>query len=154
MLFLYSLLPFVLVNGNSKIVEVKNKTPEEIKEWIERLRNESGVKVQKIRQFWHTENPSIQGTWTPFLNKPPSLRRSTVHHLAAEKQASSWVTCLCHILKVFLIKRYMKTNTFTTIHKDVIQDIVGNPKAFKCLIPGASTAVLVSSLLKRAISIC
>ncbi|KAM7440505.1 39S ribosomal protein L43 [Porites harrisoni] len=77
------------INGNSKIVEVKNKTPEEIKEWVERLRNESGVKLQKIRQFWHTENPSIQGTWTPFLNKPPSLRRSTVHHLAAEKQASS-----------------------------------------------------------------
>ncbi|XP_073236229.1 large ribosomal subunit protein mL43-like [Porites lutea] len=77
------------INGNSKIVEVKNKTPEEIKEWVERLRNESGVKVQKIRQFWHTENPSIQGTWTPFLNKPPSLRRSNVHHLAAEKQASS-----------------------------------------------------------------
>lgn len=80
---------FVLVNGNSKIVEVKTKTPEEIKGWVERLRNESGVKVQKVRQFWHTENPSIQGTWTPFLNKPPSLRRSTVHHLAAEKQASS-----------------------------------------------------------------
>lgn len=89
MWFLYSLLSFVLVNGNSKIVEVKNKTPEEVKEWVERLRNESGVKLQKIRQFWHTENPSIQGTWTPFLNKPPSLRRSTVHHLAAEKQASS-----------------------------------------------------------------
>ena len=67
------------MNGNSKIVEVKNKTPEEIEEWVERLRHESGVKVQRIRQFWHTENPSIQGTWTPFLNKPPSLRRSTVN---------------------------------------------------------------------------
>ena len=77
------------VNGNSKIVDVKNKTPEEINEWVDRLRHESGVKVQKIRQFWHTENPSIQGTWTPFLNKPPSLRRSTVNGSAAQKQSVS-----------------------------------------------------------------
>ena len=71
------------------MVEVKNKTPEETEEWIERLRHESGVKVQKIRQFWHTENPSIQGTWTPFLNKPPSLRQSTVNGFTAQKESSS-----------------------------------------------------------------
>ncbi|XP_067022193.1 large ribosomal subunit protein mL43-like [Acropora muricata] len=77
------------INGNSKIVEVKNKTPEEIEHWVERLRHESGVKVQKIRKFWHTENPSIQGTWTPFLNKPPSLRRSAVNTLTAQSKFSS-----------------------------------------------------------------
>lgn len=81
----------VSVNGNSKIVEVKNKTPEEIEHWVERLRHESGVKVQKIRKFWHTENPSIQGTWTPFLNKPPSLRRSAVSTLTAQSKFSSWL---------------------------------------------------------------
>lgn len=81
--------PSFTVNGNSKIVEVKNKTPEEIEHWLERLRHESGVKVQKIRKFWHTENPSIQGTWTPFLNKAPSLRRSTVNSYTREKQINS-----------------------------------------------------------------
>lgn len=81
----------VSVNGNSKIVEVKNKTPEEIEHWVERLRHESGVKVQKIRKFWHTENPSIQGTWTPFLNKPPSLRRSAVNTHTAQRKFSSWL---------------------------------------------------------------
>ena len=39
-------------------------------------------------------------------------------------------------------------NTYTIIHKAVFQDIVGDPKAFKCFIPGASAAVLVSLLLK------
>ena len=70
-------------------MEVKNKTPDEIEEWAVRLRHESGVKVQKIRQFWHTENPSIQGTWTPVLNKPPSLRRSTVNEATVQRQSSS-----------------------------------------------------------------
>ena len=88
----YSLVIHVSVNGNSKIVEVKNKTPEEIEHWVERLRHESGVKVQKIRKFWHTENPSIQGTWTPFLNKPPSLRRSTVDTLTAQRKFSCWLS--------------------------------------------------------------
>lgn len=46
--------------------------PREIAEWVERLRGESGVKIEKIRKRWQTDNPSIQGTWTPFLNKPPS----------------------------------------------------------------------------------
>lgn len=41
-----------------------------------------------------------------------------------------------------------KKNTYTIIHKAVFQDIVGDPKAFKCFIPGASAAVLVSLLLK------
>lgn len=77
------------LNGNSKIVDVKNKMPDEIEEWVERLRNESGVKVEKIRKFWHTENPSIQGTWTPFLNKPPSLRHSTINESIEQRQSGS-----------------------------------------------------------------
>lgn len=63
------------IGGNSKEVEVKNMTPEKITEFVTRLRNESGEKVEKIRKYWHTENPSIQGTWNPFLHKPPSLRK-------------------------------------------------------------------------------
>ena len=45
---------------------------DEISVWVERLRGESGVKIEKMRKRWHTDNPSVQGTWTPFLNKPPS----------------------------------------------------------------------------------
>ena len=59
-----------LVNGNSKVIDVKNMEVEDISEWMERLRNESGVKLERIRKFWNTDNPSIQGTWNPFLNKP------------------------------------------------------------------------------------
>ncbi|EDO49536.1 predicted protein [Nematostella vectensis] len=60
------------LNGNSKIIDVKNMQPSEISEWTRRLLGESGAKIEKIRKFWHTDNPSIQGTWDPFLNKPSS----------------------------------------------------------------------------------
>jgi large subunit ribosomal protein L43 len=43
---------------------------QDINKWLERLRGESGIKIEKIRKPWHTDNPSIQGTWTPFINKP------------------------------------------------------------------------------------
>ncbi|XP_031555732.1 39S ribosomal protein L43, mitochondrial-like [Actinia tenebrosa] len=58
------------LNGNSKIIDIKNMEIEDIRKWLERLRGESGVKIEKIRKPWHTDNPSIQGTWTPFTNKP------------------------------------------------------------------------------------
>ena len=60
------------MNGNSKIIDIKNQEPHDINTWLERLKGESGNKIEKIRKFWHTENPSIQGTWNPFINKPLS----------------------------------------------------------------------------------
>lgn len=60
---------FISVNGNSKIVSVKNITPDEISWYVNLLCSSSGVKVEKLQKMWHTINPSIQGNWTPFLNK-------------------------------------------------------------------------------------
>lgn len=68
-----------LVNGNTKEVNIRNMKPEKVKDLVTSLRNESGEEVQKIRKFWHTDNPSIQGTWNPFLNKPPSLRKHVIN---------------------------------------------------------------------------
>jgi large subunit ribosomal protein L43 len=56
------------LNGKSKIVCVKNLTPEEIQKFVTQLRTESGAKAEKLKKPWHTERPSIQGNWNPFLN--------------------------------------------------------------------------------------
>jgi len=63
------------ISGNTKEINARKMKPEEVQEIVTSLRNESGEEVKKLRKFWHTENPSIQGTWNPFLNKPPSLRK-------------------------------------------------------------------------------
>lgn len=63
-------LSFVLVNGNSKIIDIKNQELQDVSTWLDHLKGESGSKIEKIRKYWHTDNPSIQGTWNPFMNKP------------------------------------------------------------------------------------
>ncbi len=58
-----------VVNGNSQVVPVPNLSSGEIKEHVWRLGSASGEKVKKLKKYWHTDNPSIQGNWSPFLYK-------------------------------------------------------------------------------------
>lgn len=69
----FKTLEFVSVNGSSKIIAIPNHDNKAIWEWLERLRNESGRqwRSERLHQTWITDTPSIQGTWTPFLFKPP-----------------------------------------------------------------------------------
>lgn len=46
------------------------KSVEEITTLVQKLANQSGLDVIRIRKPFHTENPSIQGQWHPFTNKP------------------------------------------------------------------------------------
>ena len=58
-----------VVNGNSQIISLKNKKEEEIWHHVNVVFSSSGVKAEKLKKPWYTANPSIQGTWTPFLYK-------------------------------------------------------------------------------------
>ncbi len=53
------------VNGNERVVDVKNKPSEEIWTQVMRLRNSTGRKVVKLKTRHVTHSPSVQGTWTP-----------------------------------------------------------------------------------------
>ncbi|XP_003389470.2 PREDICTED: 39S ribosomal protein L43, mitochondrial-like [Amphimedon queenslandica] len=57
------------LNGNSQIVSLKNMDPSEIQWHVHLVCSSSGIKTQKLKKPWHTDNPSIQGTWSPFLHK-------------------------------------------------------------------------------------
>lgn len=67
------MLVFCTVNGRTEAVSTKNMTAEEICKWLEHLRTRSGVQIVRLVKPWHTDTPSIQGTWHTFLNKDPSL---------------------------------------------------------------------------------
>ena len=64
-----SLTQHYIVSGNSRVVSVKNMSVEEVAGHISLLRTSSGIKTVKLAKPWHTDNPSIQGNWTPFLYK-------------------------------------------------------------------------------------
>lgn len=54
-----------------------NQRADEICKWVELMKTRSGVEIVRLRKTWHTDNPSIQGMWHPFLNKDTSLNVKT-----------------------------------------------------------------------------
>ncbi|XP_062859799.1 39S ribosomal protein L43, mitochondrial [Trichomycterus rosablanca] len=60
------------LNGNVKEELVTNKTSQQIAELITKMADQSGLDIIRIRKPFHTDNPSIQGQWTPFTNQLPS----------------------------------------------------------------------------------
>lgn len=61
------------VNGNVREEIVTNKTSLQISDLLTKLTNQSGLDIIRIRKPFHTDNPSIQGQWHPFTNRPPSI---------------------------------------------------------------------------------
>ena len=54
-------------------MSVNKKPAAEVGQWIETLRTRSGNQIVRLIHPWHTDSPSIQGVWSPFTNKDPTL---------------------------------------------------------------------------------
>lgn len=62
------------VNGDRQWINCRNNTNEEISKWVNLLRLQSGdTSSIRYRKTWQTEQPTIQGVWTPFTSKNPEL---------------------------------------------------------------------------------
>ncbi|KAJ8880571.1 hypothetical protein PR048_017041 [Dryococelus australis] len=61
------------LNGERQVISLHNFTRDEVNKWVKFLRTQSGHPFIRFRKMWHTDNPSIQGPWTPFTNKSPEL---------------------------------------------------------------------------------
>jgi large subunit ribosomal protein L43 len=58
---------------------------EQINQWLEFHRTRNGNEIVRLMEPSHTENPSVQGVWTPFTNKPfeAATRKYPIHHYLA-----------------------------------------------------------------------
>ncbi|XP_051002607.1 39S ribosomal protein L43, mitochondrial [Acomys russatus] len=61
------------LNGTVREENLNNKSAEEITSLVQKLADQSGLDVVRIRKPFHTDNPSIQGQWHPFTNKRTAL---------------------------------------------------------------------------------
>lgn len=61
------------VNGAVREESIHCKSVEEIATLVQKLADQSGLEVIRIRKPFHTDSPSIQGQWHPFTNKPTTL---------------------------------------------------------------------------------
>ncbi|KAH9513375.1 39S ribosomal protein L43, mitochondrial [Bulinus truncatus] len=55
------------LNGGREVLHMAKKEPEEICKWTEHLRTRSGVQIVKMINDIHTDTPSTQGIWHPFM---------------------------------------------------------------------------------------
>ncbi|XP_030425167.1 39S ribosomal protein L43, mitochondrial [Gopherus evgoodei] len=61
------------LNGAVREEIIADRTVAEITQLVQKLANQSGLEIIRIRKPFHTDNPSIQGQWHPFTNKPSAL---------------------------------------------------------------------------------
>ncbi|XP_067156277.1 large ribosomal subunit protein mL43 [Apteryx mantelli] len=61
------------LNGTVREELVASKNGEEIARLAAKLADQSGLDIIRIRKPFHTANPSVQGQWHPFTNKPSAL---------------------------------------------------------------------------------
>lgn len=55
------------MNGDTQWVNARNFTEEEVLKWLKLLKSQSTDRTGiRLRKLIHTDNPSIQGPWTPY----------------------------------------------------------------------------------------
>ncbi|XP_024062081.1 39S ribosomal protein L43, mitochondrial [Terrapene carolina triunguis] len=69
------------LNGAVREEIIADKTVAEITQLVQKLANQSGLEIIRIRKPFHTDNPSIQGQWHPFTNKPSALPLQSLRRL-------------------------------------------------------------------------
>ena len=64
---------FFLVNGYKEQISISKYDKDKVAQWVGLLKGRSGLQIQRLRKDWHTETPSIQGIWHPFMFKDTKL---------------------------------------------------------------------------------
>ncbi|XP_037805991.1 39S ribosomal protein L43, mitochondrial [Lucilia sericata] len=60
------------LNGEREWLNCRNSSKDDILKWIELLKTQNGPSsATRLRKMWHTDVPSIQGPWTPFMLRNP-----------------------------------------------------------------------------------
>jgi len=87
----------VVVNGYKEEVNISRCSKDEIAQWIGLMKGRAGTQIVRLRKEWHTDNPSIQGIWHPFMFKDTAVNvtdkrdRSLSEHVSHFKSATQKV---------------------------------------------------------------
>ncbi|XP_068210584.1 large ribosomal subunit protein mL43 [Palaemon carinicauda] len=65
------------LNGGEEYISTHNLPCEDIVRWMAYMRGRSGYPTERLRKLQHTDHPSIQGVWTPWLHRDPQVNITT-----------------------------------------------------------------------------
>jgi len=63
------------LNGRKEVHNLDRMDASDIKKTLEILVDKSGLEIMRIRKDFHTDCPSIQGQWHPFMNKNYNINK-------------------------------------------------------------------------------
>ncbi|KAE8742680.1 hypothetical protein FOCC_FOCC011809 [Frankliniella occidentalis] len=64
-------------NGKDFWISAHKMNREEIQKWLHLATTQNDGEEFRLRKMMHTDNPSIQGPWTPFTHRDPKLNNSS-----------------------------------------------------------------------------
>ncbi|XP_016946909.1 39S ribosomal protein L43, mitochondrial [Drosophila biarmipes] len=90
------------LNGEREWMSCRNSTQEEISKWIDLLKTQNGSSSSlRLRKMWHTDVPSIQGPWTPFLLRSPDAQGQVYPSEEASKPLETPQTATEKLIELF-----------------------------------------------------
>ena len=65
---------FLAVNGERHFLPCRHFDGDQIAKWTDLMTTQNkNSSATRLRKMWHTDQPSIQGPWTPWTHKSPEL---------------------------------------------------------------------------------
>ncbi|XP_017889600.1 39S ribosomal protein L43, mitochondrial [Ceratina calcarata] len=108
------------LNGETHWNCVGNYTREDIVQWMELLRTQyhEGPALRLLK-LWHTEFPSIQGPWTPFTFKDPSLNQKQFPDKKLAEPAELKPTATEELIRLFKEQEAAKLNEEDKVQRNL-----------------------------------
>jgi len=97
------------LNGRKEVHNLDKLTSSDIKETLEILVNKSGLEIMKIKKNFHTDWPSIQGQWHPFMN-------NTTYNINEELNAKTHLVNAWDPLPETYLRRYYRKKELHKLH--------------------------------------
>ena len=89
------------MNGYKEKFCIEKMNKDQICKWMETYRTRSGVQITRLRKQWHTDTPSIQGVWHPFMFKDPKINTKSFPSGELSKFVPPEPTATEQVLKMF-----------------------------------------------------
>nr|CAG4645188.1 EOG090X0FS9 [Leptodora kindtii] len=89
------------LNGEREHMSCHNFSREEVMKWLGYLRTRSGIPVMRYRKYQHTDYPTIQGVWNPFVHMPTEMNVALFPNEELSKPANQPITATEKLLEIF-----------------------------------------------------
>lgn len=101
----------ITVNGDRHWINCRNNSNDEIIKWIELLRGQNGNSGDlRLRKMWQTNKPSIQGPWTPFTHRHPSMNLVQFPDEILSKPVDIEKSATEHLIEIFEKQKIEESN--------------------------------------------